>query len=229
MGQADDVGLLSSSLKSLQLLLHLTKIYCDRYQVKLVGSKTKLLVFNKKETVAQTTLELAATTISVDEEDVLPTAQATHVGVVRSVDGNTAHIMDRMSAHRGAVYAVLHGGLARGHRANPAASIKVEKVYCVSVLLSGMASLILSDKEEKLVDQHYKVHIQRLLKLHQATPTPVVFFLAGCLPLSAQLHLRIFSLFGKLCRLRVGTTSWLPMPSVPCHPLSLLPSHGSGS
>ena len=57
VGQADDVGLLSSSLKSLQLLLHLTKIYCERYQVKLVGSKTKLLVFNKKETVAQTTLQ----------------------------------------------------------------------------------------------------------------------------------------------------------------------------
>ena len=172
--------------------------------MKLVGSKTKLLVFNKKETVAQTTLELAATTISVDDEDVLPTAQATHVGVVRSVDGNTAHILDRMAAHRGAVYAVLHGGLARGHRANPAAAVKVENIYCVSVLLSGMASLILSDKEEKILDQHYKVHLQRLLKLHQATPAPVVFFLAGCLPLPAQLHLRIFSLFGQLCRLRGG-------------------------
>jgi hypothetical protein len=166
VGLADDMGLLSSSLKSLQLLLHLTKIYCARYQVKLLGSNTKLLVFNKKETATQYTLELADTTITVDHEDVLPTTQATHVGVLRSVDGNTAHILDRMAAHRGAVYAVLHGGLARGHRANPAACLKVEKVYCVYVLLSGMASLTLSVKEEKLVDQHYKVHIQRLLKLH---------------------------------------------------------------
>ena len=119
VGQADDVGLLSSSLKSLQLLLHLTKIYCDRYQVKLVGSKTKLLVFNKKETAPQTTLELAATTITVDDEDVLPTTQATHVGVVRSVDGNAAHILDRMAAHRGAVYAELHGGAVGGHPVTP--------------------------------------------------------------------------------------------------------------
>ena len=55
-----------------------------------------------------------------------------------------------------------------------------------------------------MLDQHYKVHIQRLLKLHQATPTLVVFFLAGCLQFPAQLHLRIFSLFGQLCRLRDG-------------------------
>ena len=91
-----------------------------------------------------------------------------------------------------------------GHRANPAATLRVEAVYGVSVLLSGLASLILSSKEENLLDQYYKVHIQRLLKLHQATPAPVVYFLAGCLPLTAKLHLRMFSLFGQLCRLRAG-------------------------
>jgi hypothetical protein len=67
-----------------------------------------------------------------------------------------------------------------------------------------MGSLILSSKEESLLNQQYKVHLQRLLRLHQATPDPVVFFLAGCLPLQAQLHLRMFSLFGQLCRLREG-------------------------
>ena len=55
-----------------------------------------------------------------------------------------------------------------------------------------------------MLDQQYKVHIQRLLRLHQATPAPVVFFLAGCLPLLSHIHLRIFSLFGQLCRLRGG-------------------------
>ena len=102
------------------------------------------------------------------------------------------------------MFAILHGGSARGHRANIAATLRVEKVYCVSVLLSGLSSLILTSKEEKLLDQLYKVHLQRLLKLHQATPAPVVYFLAGCLPLVAQIHLRIFSLFGQLCRLRGG-------------------------
>ena len=169
MGQADDVGLLSSSLMNLICLLHLTKMYCDKYQVQLVGSKTKLLVFNTKESVHHTAVELAAHPVIVDE-NIEPSDEASNVGVVRSVTGdNMAHISERISAHRKSVYAVLHGGMARGHRANPVASIKVEKVYCVSVLLSGMASLVLSDKEVKLMDQHYKVHLERLLKLHQAT------------------------------------------------------------
>ena len=203
VGQADDVGLLSSSLMNLICLLHLTKMYCAKYQVQLVGAKTKLLVFNTKESVHHTAVELAAYPVIVDQP-IEPSDEAAHVGVVRSVHGNMAHISERLSAHRKSVYAVLHGGMARGHRANPAASLRVEKVYCVSVLLSGMASLVFTDREMKLMDKHYKVHLERLLKLHQATPAPVVFFLAGCLPLPAQLHQRMFSLFGQLCRLRDG-------------------------
>ena len=56
-------------------------------------------------------------------------------------------------------------GLARGHRANPYASLRVETVFGMSVLLSGLPSLVLTAKEETLLDQHHKVHIQRLLLL----------------------------------------------------------------
>ena len=52
-------------------------------------------------------------------------------------------------------------------------------MYGISVILSGLATLTLSSKEEKLLNQYYKVHLQKLLKSHQATPAPVVFFLAG--------------------------------------------------
>ena len=138
VGQADDVGLLSSSLQSLKILLHLTKMYCSKYQVKLVGAKTKLLAFATKETAVRAKVEIAVTRITVDDQIISPSIQATYV--VRSVTGNSANIMERLSAHRGAVFSVLHGGLARAHRANPAASLKVEKIYCVSVLLSGKAA-----------------------------------------------------------------------------------------
>ena len=126
------------------------------------------------------------------------------VGVVRSVDGNSSHISARLAAHRKAVFAVLRAGLAKGHKANPSACLRVESIFGMPVLLSGMSSLILSKAEENMLDLYYKVHIQRLLKLHQSTPAPVVHFLAGTLPLRAQLHLRMLSLFGQLCRLREG-------------------------
>jgi hypothetical protein len=130
--------------------------------------------------------------------------EATHVGVLRCAEGNGPNISARLSAHRKAVFAVLHAGIAKGHRANPAASLRVETVFAVPVLLSGLASFVLTSKEEKIIGQHHKVHLQRLIRLHQSTPEPVIFLLAGCLPIQAQLHLRMFSIFGQLCRLRDG-------------------------
>ena len=77
-------------------------------------------------------------------------------------------------------------------------------MFAAPVLLSGLSCLVLSAKEEKVLDQLFKVHLQRLLRLHQSTPAPVVYFLAGSLPFPALLHLRMISLFGQLCRLRGG-------------------------
>ena len=150
-------------------------------------------------------VDLAVNSITIDNAVIMPSTEATHVGVVRSVvGGNWPNITARLSSHRKAMYGLQFAGLAKHHRANPYASLRVESVFGLPVLLSGLASLVLSTKEEQVLDQYYKVFIQRMLRLHQATPAPAVFLMAGCLPFQAQLHLRIFSLFGQLCRLNNG-------------------------
>ena len=40
-----------------------------------------------------------------------------------------------------------------------------------------------------MISQHFKVHTEWPLRLHQATLAPNDNMLAGCLPLQAQLHL----------------------------------------
>ena len=126
---------------------------------------------------------------------------AEHVGVIRSPEGNLPHLLNRFSSHNKAIHSVLHAGLARDHRGNPAASLRVEKLYGVPVLLSGTASLVLKEAEYNSIDRHYKSVLQGLLKLHDKTPDAVVFFLAGSLPASALLHIRQLTLFGMICRL----------------------------
>ena len=98
---------------------------------------TLVNIFSTKETVTQSKLELSTTDIVVDGELVVPTNVATHVGVVRSVSGNSHNIATRLTAHRRAFYALMHTGLAKSHRANPAATLRVESVYGLYVLLSG--------------------------------------------------------------------------------------------
>ena len=67
--------------------------------------------------------------------------------------------------------------------------------------ISGLASLVLSKPEVKIIDHHYQTTLQNIQKLHQKTPRSIVLFLAGSLPGEALLHLRQFSLFSIFCHL----------------------------
>ena len=111
------------------------------------------------------------------------------------------NVLARQAAHTRALYAVLPAGLARDHDGNPAASLRVEKIYGVPVLLSGLSALVLSQTELSSIDHHYKVNLENLQRLYKATPSPVVHFLAGSLPASALLHIRQLSLLGMIARL----------------------------
>ena len=83
------------------------------------------------------------TSLSIDGVDIEFVDNVEHVGVVRSVDGNLPNIQARIVAHKRELGAVLHTGLARNHRGNVAASIRIDKIYGVPVLLSGLSSLVL--------------------------------------------------------------------------------------
>ena len=126
---------------------------------------------------------------------------AEHVGMLRSTGGNHNTIFARITAHKRAVGAVLHVGLARGHRGNPSASFHIHQLYGAPVSMSGLAPLVLSTSEIGIIEQHFKETIQRPQRLYPNTPRPVTYFLAGILPGTAHLHLRQLSLYGMIIRL----------------------------
>ena len=85
--------------------------------------------------------------------------------------------------------------MARRHRANPLASIRVDKIFGIPALFSGMAALMLNKSEIEIINHHAKETVQNLLKLHQKTPDPVIFLVSGSLPGEAMLHIRQLSRF----------------------------------
>ena len=90
--------------------------------------------------------------------------------------------------------------MARSHRGNPAAALRLEAIYGAPVLFSGVSSLLLTLAEMSALHIHHKEFIQSLVKLYQKTPDCVVYLLAGCLPAQAQLHLAQFSLLAMLAQ-----------------------------
>ena len=125
-----------------------------------------------------------------------------HVGIVRSVNGNLPNILQRISSHKAALGAVLANGLAKHHRANQAARLKVDQIYGTPVLLSGLGSLLLKKSEQAMISNHHCKTLAKLIGLLPSTPHPVIYFLAGSLPGEALIHLRQLSLLGMVSRLK---------------------------
>ena len=198
---ADDAVLLSNNIYDLRNLLHLTVHYCNKYQVKLVPDKSHFLAFGVPD--HEVNLIDSSCLISLDGKTILHSSQAVHLGVLRSVgSSNMPMILDRISSHKKKqMFSLLPSGMALKHYGSPAASLCVQKVYCLPVLLSGLASLVLTKNEIKTLESYYKTTLIKLMKLRDKTPDPAVYFLAGSLPLEGMLHLRQLSLFSMVCHL----------------------------
>ena len=201
IGQADDVILAADNLDSLRYLARLTERYCANFRVKLVASKTKLLPVYKPKHENLVEYAKLVNSVKIDETAVQFVKEADHVGVLRSCHGNMPNILNRIACHKKALGSVSPAGLARSHRGNPSASLRVHQLYAAPVLLCGLGSLYITEAEMKVLDGHYKNSFQNLQRLHQNTPRGVVFMLAGCLPCRALVHIRQLSLFLMLCHL----------------------------
>ena len=127
IGQADDAVLLSNDLYKLKFLLHLTLQYCSKHNVELSSSKTKLQIYTPSNlSVPSINLLKNSAQLCIDGSIIEFVDIAEHVGVVRSVDGNLPRILNRLTSHNRALHGILSVGLARGHKGNPAASLRVE-------------------------------------------------------------------------------------------------------
>ena len=124
--------------------------YVDSSFVELVPEKTKLLCYAPKGQELVSYYWAAARPISLAGHSIPFTDNAEHVGIVRSTaPGNMMNVLARQSAHTKAIYGVQSLGLSKQHRGNPAASLRLEKVFGAPVLLSGLAALILNKTELK--------------------------------------------------------------------------------
>ena len=185
----------------------------------LYQKKTKLLAFTPPSDKHSAMYNKLMNPITLAGRPIDFCDSAEHVGVLRTAeDGNMPHILNRISAHRRAVKGILHCGMAKFHRANPAAGLRLEKIYGAPVLLSGIAPLVLNNIELDTLHSHYKMVIRQILKLPENTPECFIFFSAGTLPIIAFIHLNILTLLGMLGRL--GSENILN--KIGCHSLLTL-------
>ena len=119
VGLADDTILVSDDIHNLQCLLHLINDYCHYYKVNLVPSKTKLICIGSKKDAQFIEYLKLINPINVCGTAIEFCDELQHVGVIRSTLGNMPAVLDRITAQKRAVGAVLSAGLRRGHLKDP--------------------------------------------------------------------------------------------------------------
>ena len=202
IGQADDCVLVSDDLLSLKYLLELTLDYCKKYHVQLAPEKTKLLAFSTPQHKVDISYFQHINSIQIYGSPISFTATAEHVGLVRSSDNsNLPHILDRISNYKRALFGVLPAGLAKHHNTNPEASLRVQNICALPVLLSGLGGLQLAKSEINILEKQYKNTLKCLMKLPDKCPDSVIYFLAGSVPVLAHIHKKQLNIFGMITRL----------------------------
>ena len=194
VGFADDVALLSPSPHALQSLLNISQsLTASRCMIN-VKEKTKVLAFAPKHDVSVTYWQ-DVSPLTMNGSPLPLSTEAEHVGVLRSSSGsNLPSIASRIAGHNKSLYSVIACGMARHHRGNPAASLRVEASYAAPKLFSGLATLCLTPKELEVLSLHHRTTLQRLQRLHPRTPAPAIHLLSGSLPAPALLHQHQFTL-----------------------------------
>ena len=155
--------------------------------------------------------------IIMDGQEITFSEKAVHMGLVRSTEGNLPHLLERIIYHKKKLGAVMFTGIARSHRGNPAAALKMEKLYGMPVLFSGLGSLVLNGFEINIINQHYKNTLASILKLHPGTPHQFIYFISGSLPGKAILHHRQLSLFNMICHLHNDPLNIQAKQVLTCH------------
>ena len=215
---ADDATLLANSIYDLHNLLKLTLNYCEKYDVELVPEKIQLVAFHNSKLEDEVKIAKQTFHIDINGRNISFDSHALHLGVFHheKQPNNMSCIVDRQSAHRRQLFSLLPAGMALRHSGNPEANLRVERIFCVPVLLSGLASLVLSQAEVNALSFYYKNTLTRLMKLFDRTPDCAIYFLSGSIPVEGMLHLRQLSLFSMICHLDDNILKELAFYSLVC-------------
>jgi hypothetical protein len=175
IGQADDVGLVSDEIHRLFCILNLAIQYAKEYHIEMVPEKTKLLCYTPRGQHLDTYYWQVVSPITMDGFRIGFSESAEHVGIIRSTQtGNLANVLARQAAHEKAVHAVLPAGLARGHQGNPAAALRVERLYGSPVLLRYTMLYTFT-----MIDNKGCKHVIQAYGIDQVTEDTVMLDLSG--------------------------------------------------
>ena len=197
---ADDVLLLSSCPIELQVMLHVANNYASAHRYNIHPVKSVVTVFgskpNREYWKDESPWEIDGQTLQVSD-------CSTHLGVTRyATDRNpaSAHLVDKLSVGRRALYALLGAGLHGLNGLHPKVSYHIYSIYILPRILSGLECVVLGKGDEQALEKFHLSTLKHFQNLPTQTASAAVYALLGALPMEGILDLRRLSIFGAIAR-----------------------------
>ena len=71
-------------------------------------------------------------------------------------------------------------------------------------LLHGLEAIVLQKSDINELDKFFKKLLRQIQHLPESTATEAIYLMLGALPIEAEIHARMLSLFGNITRLKSG-------------------------
>ena len=192
---ADDVLLISSSIEDLQTLLSIAYQFSQQERFIIHPLKTKIIICNYKGPKLQILHQW-----KLGETELLPSNQLTHLGITRyaSTSASNAVIEERVKLARRTAYSLLGAGFHGTSGINNSCLKRIMDIYVLPRLFYGLESLIITDKQKKILDDFYKGLLKQIQSLPKRTANEAPYVLFDTIPAEGLLDIRILTFLGKI-------------------------------
>ena len=171
---ADDVLLLSNLPSEMQAMLNVNSEYSKRHKYEINPTKSTVTPLNQPKS-KQTTQE--KWNLAGNRVPIEP--QFTHLGLEWKAGRARPNISKCVTAARRTAYSLLGAGLHGRNGLDPMTSMRVITLYVVPRLLHSLEATVLKKSE-------------------------AIYLMLGAMPIEAEIHARMLSLFGNITRLKSG-------------------------
>ncbi|CAC5396897.1 unnamed protein product [Mytilus coruscus] len=134
--------------------------------------------------------------------------KATHIGVTRSQNNSAqSTVEENLKKTRRAIYSLMGTGLHGENGLDPETSIALLRTYILPILTYGLEIVIPKGKILTIYNSNKKL-LKQILSLNINVADPAVYLISGLLPIEAEIHLKILTMFGNITRANKKSSEW---------------------
>ncbi|CAG2232446.1 unnamed protein product [Mytilus edulis] len=202
---ADDIALLACNPLDIQTMVDIAVDFSKREGYHLQPSKSVILPVKSKAKSMETNLGFWKL-----NDTVMPVVdKASHIGITRSQNNSAQTTVDEnLKKTRRAIYSLMGTGLHGENGLDPETSIAMLRTYILPILTYGLEIVIPKGKILDNLQIQYKKLLKQILSLNINVADPAVYLISGLLPIEAEIHLKILSLFGNIARANKNSSEW---------------------